>query len=47
MCIKDRVTDFNGGTNYLNSGNIMLANPKLYKEMAQTIAKTIPEELRT
>ncbi|MEA3406156.1 MAG: inositol monophosphatase family protein [Pseudomonadota bacterium] len=41
------VTDFNGGTNYLKSGNIMLANPKLYKEMAQTIAKTVPEELRT
>lgn len=40
------VTDFTGGTDYLNSGNIMTANPKLYKEMAQVIAQTIPEALR-
>lgn len=39
-------TDFNGGDNYLNSGNIIAANPKLYKEMAQTIGKTVPTELR-
>ena len=39
-------TDFNGGDNYLNSGNIIAANPKLYKEMAQTIGKTVPSELR-
>ncbi len=41
------VTDFSGGENYLNSGNILTANPKLYKEMAQTLAKTVPQELRT
>jgi myo-inositol-1(or 4)-monophosphatase len=40
------VTDFMGGENYLQSGNILVANPKLYKEMAQTLAKTIPAELR-
>ncbi|MEA1990029.1 MAG: inositol monophosphatase family protein [Pseudomonadota bacterium] len=39
-------TDFNGGDNYLNSGNIIATNPKLYKEMAQTIGKTVPNELR-
>lgn len=39
-------TDFQGGDNYLNSGNILASNPKLYKHMAQTIGKTIPEELR-
>jgi len=41
------VTDFKGGNNFLNSGNILVANPKLYKHMVQTITKTIPEELRT
>ncbi|WP_373019021.1 inositol monophosphatase family protein [Thiomicrorhabdus sp.] len=40
------VTDFMGAENYLESGNILVSNPKLYKEMAQTIAKTIPAELR-
>jgi len=39
-------TDFKGGEDFLTSGNIMTANPKLYKEMAQTLAKTIPSELR-
>lgn len=41
------VTDFVGAENYLKSGNILVANPKLYKEMAQTISKTIPAELRS
>lgn len=40
------VTDFNGGENYLESGNILVTNPKLYKHMAQTLAQTIPSELR-
>ncbi|NPA71998.1 MAG: inositol monophosphatase, partial [Gammaproteobacteria bacterium] len=40
-------TDFKGGDNFLESGNIMAANPKLFKEMAQTLAKTVPSELRT
>lgn len=39
-------TDFQGGENFLESGNILVANPKLYKEMAQGLAKTIPTELR-
>ncbi|WP_127470279.1 inositol monophosphatase family protein [Thiomicrorhabdus aquaedulcis] len=40
------VTDFKGGENYLQSGNILAANPKLYKEMAQVISRTVPVELR-
>lgn len=40
------VTDFKGGENYLESGNIIAANPKLYKEMAQTISRTVPVEFR-
>jgi len=39
-------TDFKGGDDFLKNGNILAANPKLYKEMAQTIAKTIPTDLR-
>lgn len=39
-------TDFKGGDSFLTHGNILAANPKLYKEMAQTLAKTIPTELR-
>ncbi len=39
-------TDFKGGENFLESGNIMAANPKMYKAMAQTLAKTVPVELR-
>ncbi|MBN2648079.1 MAG: inositol monophosphatase [Thiotrichales bacterium] len=40
------VTDFNGSENYLETGNVMAANPKLYKPMAQVIGQTIPKELR-
>lgn len=39
-------TDFGGGENFLKSGNIMAANPKMYKEMAQVIGKTVPAEQR-
>lgn len=39
-------TDFVGGNKFLESGNILASNPKLYKEMAQTIGRTIPSELR-
>ncbi len=39
-------TDFQGGSDFLKSGNIMATNPKLYKEMAQVIGKTIPKDLR-
>jgi len=39
-------TDFKGGDDFLKNGNILAANPKLYKEMAQTLAKTIPLDLR-
>ena len=40
------VTDFMGGADFLKSGNIIAANPKMLKEMAKVIAKTIPEEFR-
>lgn len=36
------VTDFGGGENYLQSGNILATNPKLYKHMAQIIGQTAP-----
>lgn len=39
-------TDFNGGDNFLESGNILTSNPKLYKEMAQVIGQTISKEFR-
>lgn len=39
-------TDFQGGDNFLKSGNIIASNTKLYKHMAQTIGKTIPQDLR-
>ncbi|MBF6058817.1 MULTISPECIES: inositol monophosphatase family protein [Thiomicrorhabdus] len=39
-------TDFNGGENFLDSGNIMAANPKLYKQMAKVIGQTVPAEHR-
>lgn len=40
------VTDFMGGEKFLDSGNIVAANPKMLKEMAKVIAKTIPEQYR-
>lgn len=39
-------TDFGGGDNQLESGNVLACTPKLMKEMAQTLAQTIPAELR-
>ncbi|MDR9498963.1 MAG: inositol monophosphatase family protein [Hydrogenovibrio sp.] len=40
------ITDFMGGDGYLQSGNIIAANPKMLKEMASVIGRTIPEEFR-
>ena len=31
------VTDFSGGENFLESGNIIAGNPKVYKELMKTI----------
>jgi len=39
-------TDFSGGENMLESGNVLACTPKLMKDMAQTLAQTIPSELR-
>lgn len=40
------VTDLVGGENFLESGNLVAANPKMLKEMAITISKTIPLQHR-
>jgi len=40
------VTDFKGGNNFLESGNLIAANGKMLKEMAKIIGQTIPEEYR-
>lgn len=40
------VTDLKGGENYLNSGNLIAANPKMLKNMAKVVAKTIPKEFQ-
>ena len=39
-------TDFAGGENQLESGNVLACAPKLMKPMAQVLAQTIPAELR-
>ena len=33
------MTDFNGGNDYMKSGNVVAANPKLLKEMLSVIRK--------
>lgn len=40
------VTDLVGGDKFIESGNLVAANPKMLKEMAKTISKTIPAEYR-
>jgi len=39
------VTDFVGGHNYENSGNIVVANPRVLKEMLGKIREELPESL--
>ena len=39
------VGDLNGGDNFLTSGNIVAANPKIFKAMVQTIRPHITPEL--
>lgn len=41
------ITDMVGGDKFLQSGNIIAANPKMLKAMAQVISNTIPKEDRT
>lgn len=38
------VTNFAGGTEYLKSGNIICANPKIIKELLNTIKPILPKE---
>ncbi|MCP4992007.1 MAG: inositol monophosphatase, partial [Colwellia sp.] len=33
------MTDFNGGNDYMKSGNVVAANPKLLKEMLTVVRK--------
>lgn len=40
------VCDFSGGENFLNSGNIVAANPKLLAAMMKTLAPLLPEAYR-
>ncbi|MBI2379196.1 MAG: inositol-1-monophosphatase [Gammaproteobacteria bacterium] len=40
------VGDFGGGHKYLESGNVIAANPKVFKAMLQTLGPAIPPELR-
>lgn len=40
------VCDFAGGEYYLNSGNIVAANPKLLAAMMKTLAPVVPEAYR-
>lgn len=40
------VTDFIGGHDYLNTGNVIAANPKMLKAMAGVIGRTIPLTFR-
>lgn len=40
------VSDFAGGENYLNSGNIVAANPKLLAAMMKTMGPLLPEAYR-
>ena len=39
------VTDFVGGHNYENSGNIVVANPRVLKEMLGKIRENLPDSL--
>ncbi len=39
-------TDFAGGDNFLESGNIVAASPKMLQAMAKVIGQTVPKELR-
>lgn len=40
------VSDFNGGQNFLESGNIICGAPKVYSAMLKTIGPHLPPELR-
>ena len=39
------VGDLSGGMDYLKTGNIVAANPKVFKAMLQTIRPHLPKEL--
>jgi myo-inositol-1(or 4)-monophosphatase len=38
-------SDFSGGDNHLESGNIVAGNPKLFAEILKTIRPFVPKEL--
>lgn len=40
------VGDFGGGEDYLETGNVVAGNPRLFKALLQTIRPHMPEELR-
>jgi myo-inositol-1(or 4)-monophosphatase len=40
------VSDFSGKQGFLESGNVIAGNPKIYEEVFKTITRKIPERLR-
>ena len=40
------ITDFSAGENYLESGNVIAGNPKVFNQMLKTLEPLIPEELK-
>ena len=40
------VSDFNGGNDYMKSGNVVAGNPRLFKELLQAIHPHLTPELR-
>lgn len=40
------VSDFVGGNNYLNSGNIVAGNPKVFKALLKTLSPHLPAALK-
>jgi myo-inositol-1(or 4)-monophosphatase len=41
------ITDLDGGDEYMKSGNLLTANPKLHVQMQKLIDPYIPDKLRT
>ncbi len=39
------ISDFSGGDDYLDTGNVVAGSPKVFKAMLQTIRPHLPEEL--
>ena len=40
------VTDFSGGDNYLQSGNVLAGNPRIHSAMFKVLKETLPDSMR-